>query len=74
MANLKAKIAIKAETKKRIRTLYFGHKITNICAGEENPFRHGFFVRYKSQKHLVEITDGKGSFGAIGRGWCRGRV
>lgn len=63
MGNLAARAAIKADSKKRVKKLYFGNKITNICAGDKNPMRLGFFVRYKSHNHLAEITDGCGKFG-----------
>ena len=65
MGNLEARVEIKAETKKRVKKLYFGNKITNICAGDKNPLRVGLFVRYKANNHLVEMTDGRGEFGNI---------
>lgn len=40
--------------------LQFGDPVTNVCAGESNPHRHGFFVRRCNK--LIEITDKRGSF------------
>lgn len=74
MNRIKLKIAISDESKKRMKTLSFGDKATNICAGEGNPMRHCTFVEYKKKsttnkwkikhtEHLARLTDGKGHFG-----------
>lgn len=41
-------------------SLKFGDKTTNICAGEENPHRHAYFVR--GSRQYIECTDKKGNF------------
>lgn len=38
----------------------FGDPVTNVCAGEQNPLRHAYFVRRKGQ--YIELTDRKGKF------------
>lgn len=54
------KIEIKKEAKKRTHNLKFGDAVTNICAGENNPMRHCYYVRNK--KDTVECTDKNGHF------------
>lgn len=49
---------------KRVNKIEFGDPITNICAGEKNPIRHGYFV--KSNRRYVTSTDKKGRFSDIG--------
>ncbi|MDQ0035048.1 hypothetical protein J2W30_002813 [Variovorax boronicumulans] len=57
----------------RMRALSFGDPVTNVCAGENNPGLHAFFVAYevKSHKngyglthksHWAKCTDKKGKF------------
>ncbi|MDQ0068321.1 hypothetical protein J2W34_000095 [Variovorax boronicumulans] len=57
----------------RMRTLSLGDPVTNVCAGENNPSLHAFFVAYqvKSRKnryglvhksHWAKCTDKKGKF------------
>lgn len=42
----------------RIKKLKFGDVVTNICAGEKNPYRHCQFVKYK-------VTSRKNSYGIV---------
>ena len=58
------RIAVKNETKARIKPLVFGDPVTNVCAGEGNPYRQGYFVR--TGKDCVECTDKKGGFWWVG--------
>ena len=52
----------------------FGDKVTNVCAGENNPFRKCYFVKRKTtsrkngygivhKSRFITCTDGKGKFG-----------
>ncbi len=66
MPNMQKIIEIKGASQKRIRAISFGDKITNVCAGENNPMRHCYFVRYKAGPHVVECTDKGGKFGDYG--------
>lgn len=43
----------------------FGDAVTNVCAGESNPQRHGYFVR-RCGEH-IEITDKHGQFWKTGK-------
>ena len=56
-----------------MKALTMGDQVTNICAGENNPMRHCFFVEYKKKskankykivhtEHLARCTDKQGSF------------
>jgi hypothetical protein len=38
----------------------FGDAVTNVCAGESNPQRHGYFVRQCGED--IEMTDRHGHF------------
>lgn len=51
---------IKHEADLRVKLLLFGDKITNICAGDNNPHRQAYFVKLK--KDDVNCTDGRGHF------------
>jgi hypothetical protein len=66
MGDIQKRIEIKKATRKRVKHIGFGDKITNVCAGKNNPMRHCYFVRYKSTSHIVECTDKKGNFGDYG--------
>lgn len=57
----------------RVKAIQFGEPVTNICAGECNPLRHGYFVQMKTTHHkngfgitsserLARCTDRKGKF------------
>ena len=48
------------EAKIRTKSMTFGQRISNICAGNNNPQKHGYFVR--QQGSLVVCTDGKKTF------------
>ena len=73
MSNMQARAEIKAASIERMKSLSFGDPVTNICAGENNPRRHSFFVAYKvnsrknrwgitHREHSVNCTDKKGKF------------
>ena len=62
MLYLEKKLQIRNESKKRIGKIKFGDVVTNICAGDRNPMRISYFVRYKRREHLVEVTDRNGKF------------
>lgn len=49
----------------RVTALSFGDPVTNICAGEDNPLRHAYFVKTKGV--FVQVTDKKGRFAYFGR-------
>ena len=64
---------IRTAAKERISNIKFGEPVTNICAGENNPMRHSYFVEYKIKSHknrfgiihndhLVRITNGNKKF------------
>lgn len=61
------------EVKDRIKHLSFGDKVTNVCAGDNNPCRLSSFVKVKSHsrrnrygithtQRYVMCTDGRGKF------------
>ncbi len=61
------------KAKDRIKQINFGDPVTNVCAGEGNPNRLGFFCEYKikttknrfkveHKTHLARCTDGHGKF------------
>ncbi len=61
------------EVKSRIKSLSFGDKVTNVCAGENNPHRLGTFVKVKTysrksrygithKQRFVVCTNGCGKF------------
>lgn len=58
------RLKIKVAALTRLRAVAFGEPVTNVCAGEGNPWRHAFFVRVQGDN--VELTDGKGKFGKFG--------
>ena len=71
--SMQDRIDIKAKSKERIKALSFGDPVTNICAGENNPHRHSYFVAFKIKSHrnkydiihneyLAKCTDRKGNF------------
>ena len=55
-------------SKIRVRDMCFGDPVTNICAGDKNPTRLGYFVEYKQRSNLARCTDKKGKFWEIGIG------
>jgi hypothetical protein len=70
---MSAKLKILQESIERVKAIDFGEPITNVCAGESNPHRHSFFVKFKIKRrtngfgvvhkqHLVRCTDKKGKF------------
>jgi hypothetical protein len=64
MGDMYARKAIHDAAIKRVNKIEFGDPITNICAGENNPIRLGYFV--KSNRRNVTSTDKKGRFSDIG--------
>ena len=57
----------------RVKKLQFGDPITNICAGDNNPRRHAYFVELHvserknkycivHKEYSVKCTDSKGKF------------
>lgn len=60
MNKLRARLDIKAEAKKRMKSMVFGDRVTNICAGDRNPMLHCYFV--KNRKDTAQCTDKKGHF------------
>ncbi|MEL7966325.1 hypothetical protein AAG587_08110 [Vreelandella neptunia] len=46
------------EAKKRVSKMEFGEPVTNVCAGDGNPTRQGYFVSLdiKSHKNRFGIT------------------
>ena len=66
MGTLEKRAEIRKLSKQRMKTLMFADAVTNICAGENNPTRLCFFIRYKPSAHTAECTDKKGWFGDIG--------
>jgi hypothetical protein len=65
MSDIESRIRIKKESRKRINKIKFGDEVTNICAGENNPMKHCYFVR-KIRKGVVQCTDKNGAFWDIG--------
>ena len=69
---LAEQIAIADEAKNRARLFAFGDPVTNVCAGENNPQKRGFFVELVKRtgqvnKGLwVRCTDKKGNFWVTG--------
>ncbi len=58
------KMELRKEAKVRVCKLKFGEMVTNVCAGENNPHRHGYFVQNISED--VECTDGIKEFWKTG--------
>ena len=52
------------EAKYRVSHLAFGQPVTNVCAGNDNPQKHGYFVRVIGD--CVEVTDKYGKFWTVG--------
>lgn len=53
---------IRDATRERMKSIQFGDPVTNICAGDSNPIRLSYFVRYNIPSHTVECTDKKDNF------------
>lgn len=64
MTDIAARRKILDESRKRVRALVFGEPVTNVCAGEINPWRHSYFVKCKGDN--VQLTDRRGKFGNFG--------
>lgn len=64
MSDHEARTRIKLESLERVRKLAFGEPVTNVCAGDGNPLRHGYFVRVLAAQ--VEVTDKCGTFSKFG--------
>ena len=73
MSRLDDRMKIKADAIERMRALSFGDPVTNVCAGEGNPTRLGYFVEYQRKnkqtagglpyaEHWAKCTDKKGRF------------
>ena len=60
MSNIKAMKEIREASKKRMRLIIFGDLVTNICAGDNNPNKFGYFIRCRNG--LAQCTDKKGNF------------
>jgi hypothetical protein len=74
---IEQRLKIRQEAIERIKSLSIGDQVTNICAGDNNPMLHCFFVEYKKKshtskfkvkhtEHLARCTDKKGKFWNIG--------
>jgi hypothetical protein len=70
---MKDRATILNEAKERMNNLGFGEPVTNICAGDESPNKHGFFVEFVTKTYKnkwgvshndywAKITDRKGKF------------
>lgn len=68
-----SKLEILEKAITRAKQLRFGDPITNVCASEDNPRRHAYFVEFEFKSirnkygvthvgHLVKCTDRKGRF------------
>ncbi len=73
MSNITARLAISEAAKTRVAALALGEPVTNVCAGDGNPQRYAYFVKYlkRSRKnrwgiihtdHWAKCTDRKGGF------------
>jgi hypothetical protein len=73
----RVELSIHEESIARMKALTFGEPVTNICAGENNPHLHSFFVAYVvdsrrnrwglvHKSHWAKCTDKKGSFWKTG--------
>ena len=73
MGDMKARLEILEGAKERMRAMNFGDPVTNVCAGEGNPRRCGYFVEFcvKSRRNKFGVvhreyharcTDKKGKF------------
>ena len=51
---------VRKMAKDRLRGIKFGDPVTNVCAGDRNPTRLGYFVRRMGGD--IECTDKKGKF------------
>ena len=51
---------IKKEAIQRMVRIAFGQPVTNVCAGDGNPMRHAYFVKFDGT--YVEVTDKDGAF------------
>jgi hypothetical protein len=60
--SVSARAEIHKAAVERMRTIRFGDEVTNVCAGEQNPQRHSYFVRYKTNSRTAECTDKNGKF------------
>ena len=62
--------------KERMGQLRAGVPVTNICAGEKNPQRHAYFLRYEviahQNKHGIVHTDHWARCGSGGKSWRTG--
>lgn len=70
---MSARLQILNDSIERVKGIQFGDPITNICAGDGNPQRLAFFVKYTVKQHknrfgfvhryhFVRCTDNKGKF------------
>ena len=61
---LKERAKVAKDAKLRMKKIKFGDPVTNVCAGESNPSRHGYFVKVKKVQNstAAECTDKKGRF------------
>lgn len=70
---MESKISLRDASIARMRALTFGDPVTNVCAGENNPSLHAFFVAYEAKSHKnryglvhrshwAKCTDRKGKF------------
>ena len=70
---MQERLEVKNAAKERMKSLSFGDPVTNVCAGESNPHRIGYFVEYvvKTRRNtfgiahsdnIAKCTDKKGNF------------
>jgi hypothetical protein len=64
MSDFEARVRLKKEGRARMNAFTFGEPVTNVCAGEANPFRHAYFVKTKGDN--AQLTDRRGRFGNFG--------
>ncbi len=57
-------IEMMKEARQRLKTLAFGDPVTNVCAGDKNPHKRGYFV--SQNREWVICTDKLGDFWKTG--------
>lgn len=61
MGDVRTRASIRQEAIARMKAIKAGEPVTNVCAGEKNPRRHAYFLRYvvKSRKTSYGIVHGE---------------
>jgi hypothetical protein len=70
---MKDRLDILNAAKARMKALEFGDPVTNVCAGENNPRKHAYFVQFvtksstnkwgiEHKEYHAKCTDKKGNF------------